>query len=137
MIVDRGHNNFPETVCVDNFEVVDKFVYLGALINNQRDCEAEIRRCIQMGRAAMSQLTKMWKNPNITRHTKINLIRSLVFPVFLYASETWTLCTADRRRVEAFEMWRRMLRIPWAARRTNASILAEINTHKNTPKIVK
>lgn len=122
-------NNSPDTLRIGNFKVVDKFVYLGALINNQGDCEAEIRGRIQLGRTAMSQLTKVWKNPNITRHTKINLIKTLVFSVFHYASETWTLRTADRCRMDAFEMWcwRRMLQIPWTARRINASILAEIN----------
>lgn len=129
MIIDREHENEPQLPEISNCEVVDKIMYLGSLIKNDGDCEAEIRRRIQLGRTAMSQLTKIWKDRNISIRTKKSLVKSLVFSVFWYASETWVIKTADRRRIDAFEMWcwRRLLRVPWTARRTNASILEEIN----------
>jgi len=121
MIVDREHNNLSGTTHIEAFEVVEEFVYLGALINNKGDCGTKIRRHIQMGKVAMVQLTKVWKSPSITQQAKINLIKTLVFSVFHYASEIWTLRVADRRRMDAFEMWcwRRMLRILWTAKRMN------------------
>ena len=76
----------------------------------------------------MIDLTKIWKNNSITKKTKIALVNALVFPVFSYACETWVIRASDRKRIDAFEMWvwRRLLRIPWTARRTNASVLNEI-----------
>lgn len=128
MIINRETENNPKPQYLGNYEVVDKFIYLGALISSDGSCEPEIRRRIQLGKAAMAQLTKIWRTQNITRQTKINLVHTLVFPVFQYAAETWTIHKADRRRIDAFEMWvwRRMLRIPWTARRTNISVLNEI-----------
>ncbi|CAH2260598.1 jg18276 [Pararge aegeria aegeria] len=76
----------------------------------------------------MSQLHRTWKDRNISIKTKVRLVRALIFPIFTYAAETWTIKAADRQRIDAFEMWcwRRMLRIPWTARRTNASILRQL-----------
>ena len=129
MIVDReneGRNNQPDRV--GRFEVVDKFIYLGSMLQNSGSSELEIRRRIEIARSAMTQLFKVWKNRNITKATKIKLVNTLIFPIFSYASETWTIRADDRRRIDAFEMWvwRRMLRIPWTARRTNVSILNEV-----------
>lgn len=78
----------------------------------------------------MSQLTKIWQGRNITKATKIKLMHSLVFSIFGYASKTWVIRQADRKRIDAFEMWcwRRMLRIPWTAKRSNISILREIQS---------
>lgn len=77
----------------------------------------------------MTNLRKIWVDKQITKNTKMGLVRSLVFSIFSYGSESWTLKASDRRRIDAFEMWcwRRMLRIPWTARRTNVSILNELN----------
>ncbi|VEN61013.1 unnamed protein product, partial [Callosobruchus maculatus] len=101
-------------------EVVQSFVYLGSLIDNSGSCENEIRRRIQQARVAMTKLTKIWRDHSITKATKMSLVQTLVFSIFLYASETWTVKKADRARIDAFEMWtwRRMLRIPYTAHRT-------------------
>lgn len=138
MIIDREHNNYPETRSIGHCEVVNSFVYLGALIENTGGCECEIRRRIQLARSAMTQLNKIWRDRNITKQTKINLVSTLVFSIFLYASESWTVKEVDRRRIDAFEMWawRRMLRVSWTAHRTNASILEEIRPSKRLSSIV-
>jgi hypothetical protein len=128
MIIDRRNERRPQPAKIGKFDVVDKFVYLGSLLHKSGSCEHEIRRRIEIARTAMIDLTKIWKNKNITKKTKIALVNSLVFPVFSYASETWVIRASDRKRIDAFEMWvwRRLLRIPWTARRTNASVLNEI-----------
>lgn len=128
MIIDRDNENQRQPEKIGDFEVVDKFVYLGSMLHKSGSCEFEVRRRIEIARTAMMQLTKIWKNRNITRNTKINLVNALVFPVFFYGSETWVIRSNDRKRIDAFEMWiwRRMLRVPWTARRTNVSILNEI-----------
>lgn len=128
MIIDRDNENQRQPEKIGDFEVVDKFVYLGSMLHKSGSCEFEVRRRIEIARTAMIQLTKIWKNRNITRNTKINLVNALVFPVFFYGSETWVIRSNDRKRIDAFEMWvwRRMLRVPWTARRTNVSILNEI-----------
>lgn len=126
MIVDRtGRLELSGTL---NLEVTDNFVYLGSNISNNGSCEPEIRRRIGMAKGAMSQLDKIWKDKNISMNTKSNLVRTLVFSIFIYGAETWTIKKADRNRIDAFEMWcwRRMLGIPWTARRTNLSILAQL-----------
>lgn len=138
MIVDREHNNYPEMKSVGRCQVVQSFVYLGSLIENSGGCENEIRRRIQQARAAMTKLTKIWRDNNITRSTKMSLVQTLVFSIFLYASETWTIKKVDRAHIDAFEMWawRRMLRIPYTAHRTNVSILNELGNPKRLSSIV-
>ena len=128
MIVDRS-NIIQMTGALSDLETVDKFVYLGSTVTNQGDCETEIRRRIGMAKSAMTRLNKIWRDRNISRNLKTKIVRTLVFPIFLYGAESWTLRAGDKDRVDAFEMWcwRRMLRIPWTARRTNASILQELN----------
>lgn len=128
MIVDRLNENQRQPAKIDNFEVVEKFVYLGSMLHRTGSCEFEIRRRIEIARSAMIKLVKIWKDRNITRNTKKSLVNALVFPIFYYASETWVIRSGDRKRIDAFEMWvwRRMLRVPWTARRTNNSILREI-----------
>lgn len=115
-----------------NLEIVNNFIYLGSTISNTGSCEDEIRRRIGMSKSAMSQLERIWKDRKITNKTKIALVSSLVFSIFLYGAETWTLKTADRKRIDAFEMWcwRKLLRIPWTARRTNKSVLEELKIAK-------
>ena len=129
MIIDRDNENRRQPAKIGAFDVVDKFVYLGSMLHRTGYCEFEIRRRIEIARSAMIQLTNIWRNRNITRATKVSLVNALVFPIFFYASETWVIRSNDRKRIDAFEMWvwRRMLRIPWTARRTNASVLNEIN----------
>lgn len=126
MVVDRAQKlHFSGTL---KLESVDNFVYLGSIITNNGSSELEIRRRIAMAKTAMSQLQNIWRDRNISRHTKIKLVRTLVFSIFLYACETWTIKAADRTRIDAFEMWcwRRMLGVSWVEHRTNLSILKEI-----------
>ncbi|VEN37907.1 unnamed protein product [Callosobruchus maculatus] len=128
MIVDKL-NVVSRTHLLDDLERVNNFVYLGSTISNMGGCVEEVKRRIAMAKSAMLRLTKIWKSSYITRKTKMNLIRTLVFPVFSYGSESWTLRDKERKYIDSFEMWcyRRMLRIPWTARRTNQSILEELN----------
>ncbi|VEN51970.1 unnamed protein product [Callosobruchus maculatus] len=119
-------------------KAVQSLVYLGSLINNSGSCENEIRRRIQQARVAMTKLTKIWRDHNITKATKMSLVQSLVFSIFLYASETGTVKKADRAHIDAIEMWtrRRMLIIPYATHRTNVSILDELGNPKKLSSIV-
>ena len=107
---------------------VDSFNFLGALINREASCKEEIRRRISLGRAALGKLRKALKNSDISRNTKTRLIQTMVFPVVLYGCESWTLTKQERKKLDSFELWtwRRLLKIPWTARRTNASIIDEI-----------
>jgi hypothetical protein len=128
MIIDRHQQLQNNNSALNGIDVVDNFVYLGSLISNNGGSELEIRRRITLAKSAMSQLTKIWKNRAITTAVKIRLVKSLVFSVCLYGVETWTMKAADRRRIDAFEMWswRRLLRVPWTDKRTNVSILEEL-----------
>ncbi|PZC84096.1 hypothetical protein B5X24_HaOG205818 [Helicoverpa armigera] len=118
------------TNCIrlNSLDRVRDFNYLGSLITNDGNCDREIIRRIQISKGAMTKLEKIWKNKNITKRTKVRLVHALVFPIFLYGSETWTIKANVRARIDAFEMWiwRRMLRIPWTAFRRNESILKEL-----------
>ncbi|VEN61212.1 unnamed protein product [Callosobruchus maculatus] len=138
MIVDREHDNHREIKSIGRCEVVQSFVYFGSLIDNSSSCENEIQRRIQQARVAMTKLTKIWRDHNITKDSKMSLVQSLVFSIFLYASETWTVKKADRARIDAFEMWtwRRMLRVPYTAHRTNVSTLNELGKPKRLSSIV-
>lgn len=104
-------NNSLELTGTLNLDIVSDFVYLGSNINNTGPCEKEIRRRIGMAKNVMSQLHKIWRDRNITRKTKTKLVSSLVFSIFSYGAETWTMKKADRDRIDAFEMWcwRKML----------------------------
>lgn len=127
MVIDRS-NTMHMGNLQNRLEVVDNFIYLGSLIINKEGCEEEIRRRITLARTSMSNLTKIWKDRHITKNIKKTLVNTLVFSVFSYGSESWTIKSGDRQRIDAFEMWcwRRMLRIPWPAHRTNVSILNEL-----------
>ena len=89
----------------------------------------EIKRCLLLGRNAMSNLDSMFKNRDITLATKVHLVKAMVFPVVMYGCESWTIKKAEQQRIDAFELWcwRRLLRVPWTARRSNQSILKEMN----------
>ena len=117
-----------EPLIIDGNEVesVSKFNFLGSLITKDGGCSQEIGHRLAMARSAMTNMSKIWAGRGITRTTKVRLVQALT--IALYASETWTLNKADRNRIAAFEMWcwRRMLRIPWTMRRTNASIPKKI-----------
>lgn len=136
MIVDRPNNNRIEVKQINNIEVVQKYVYVGALITNTGGCSEEIKRRTAIAKDVMAKLTKIWKSNDITTSTKTRLVGSLVFLVFLY--ECWALKETDKRAIGVFEMhcWRRMLRIPWVARRSNQSILEQLHVEKRLQRLV-
>ena len=103
--------------------------FLGSKITADDDCSHEIKRHLLLGRKVMTNLDSMLKSRNITLLTKVHLVMAMVFPVVMYGCESWTMKKAERRRIDAFELWcwRRLLRVPWTARRFNQSILKEIS----------
>ena len=113
----------------ETMETVTDFIFLGSKITADDDCSHEIERCLLIGRKAMTNLDSMLKNRDITFLTKVPLVRAVVFPVIMYGCESWTIKKAECRRIDAFELWcwRRLLRVPWTARRSNQSILREIS----------
>ena len=114
---------------VETMETVTDFILGGSKITADGDCSHEIKRCLLLGRKAMTNLDSILKNRDITLPTKVHLVKAMVFPVVMYGCESWTIKKAERQRIDAFEMqcWRRLLRVPWTARRSNQSILKEIS----------
>ena len=110
-------------------ETVTDFIFLGSKITADGDCSHEIKKHLLLGRKVMTDLDSILKSRNITLPTKVHLVKSMVFPVVMYGCENWTVKKAEHRRIDAFELrcWRRLLRVPWTARRSNQSILKEIN----------
>ena len=110
-------------------EIVRDFIFLGSKITTDGDCSHEIKRLLLPGRKVMTNLDSIFKRRDITLPTKVHLVKAMVFPVVMYECESWTVKKAERRRIDAFELWcwRRLLRVPWTARRSNQSILKEIN----------
>ena len=104
------------------------FVFLGSKITADGDCSHEIKRHFLLGRKVMINLDSIFKSRDITLLTKIRLVKAMVFPVVMYGCESWTVKKAERRRTNAFELWcwRRLLRVPWTATRSNQSILKDI-----------
>ena len=113
----------------ETMERVTGFIFLGSKITADGDCSHEIKRCLLLGRKAMTNIDSILKSRNITLLTKIRLDRAMVFPVVMYGCESWTIKKAEHWRIDAFELlcWRRLLRVPWTARRSNQSILKEIS----------
>jgi hypothetical protein len=109
-------------------ELTDCYIFLGSIISRDGSDSKEINRRLTMERVAIAKLDKILKDSDITKGTKIKIVETLVFPVVTYGSESWTVRKRDRKRIEAFELWtwRRMLRIPWTARRTNLSVVEEV-----------
>ena len=103
--------------------------FLGSKITADGDCSHEIKRRLLLGRKVMSNLDSIFKSRGITLPTKVRLVKAMVFPVVMYGYESWTVKKAERRRIDAFELWcwRRLLRVLWTARRSKQSILKEIN----------
>ena len=110
-------------------QTVSDFISLGSKITTDGDCSHEIKRCLSLGRKAMANLDSILKSRDITLPTKFHLVKAMIFPVVKYGCESWTVKKAERRRTDAFELWcwRRLLRVPWTARRSNQSILKEIS----------
>ena len=113
---------------IDGKTVAD-FILGGSKITADGDCSHEIKRCLLLGRKAMTNLDSMLKNRDITLPTKVHLVKAMVFPVVMYGCESWTIKKAECPRIDAFELWcwRRLLRVPWTARRSNQSILKEMS----------
>ena len=112
----------------ETVETVADFIFLGSKITADGDCSHEIKRYLLHGRKVMTNLESILKSRDITWSTKVHLVNAMVFPVVMYGCESWTIKRAERRRIDAFELWcwRRLLRVPWTARRSNQSILREI-----------
>ena len=112
----------------EKMETVADFIFLGSKITADGDCSHEIKRCLLLGRKVMTKLESIFKSRDITLPTKVHLVKAMVFPVVMYGCEIWTVKKAEHRRVDAFELWcwRRLLRVPWTARRANQSILKDI-----------
>ena len=113
----------------ETVETVTDFIFLGSKITADGDCSHEIKRCLLLGRKVMANLDSILKSRDITLPTKVCLVKAMVFPGVMYGCESWTVKKAECRRIDAFELWcwRRLLRVPWTARRSNQSILKEIN----------
>ena len=105
------------------------FIFLGSQITEDGDCSHEIKRCLLLGRKVMTNLDSMLKSRDITLSTKVCLVKAMVFLVVIYGCESWTIKKAECRRIDAFELWcwRRLLRVPWTAKRYKQSILKEIS----------
>ena len=113
----------------ETVETVSDFIFLGSKITADGDCSHEIKRRLFLGRKAVTNLDSILKSRDITLPTKICLFKAMVFPVIMYGCESWTIKKAECRRIDAFEVWcwRRLLRVPWTARRSNQLILKEIS----------
>ena len=109
----------------ETVETVADFIFLGSKITADGDCGHEIKRRLLLGRKVMTNLDSIFKSRDITLPTKVRLVKAMVFPVVMYGCESWTVKKAKRQRIDAFELWcwRRLLRVPWTARRSNQSIL--------------
>ena len=113
----------------ETVKTVSDFYLGGSKITADGDCSHEIKRCLLLGRKVMTHLDSVFKSRDVTLPTKFRLVKAVVFPVVMYGCESWTVKKAERRRIDAFELWcwRRLFRVPWTARRSNQSILKEIS----------
>ena len=119
----------PESAIYLTVETVSDFIFWGSKIPADGDCSHEIKRRLLLGRKVMTNLDSILKSRDITLPTKVCLVKAIVFPVVMYGCESWTIKKAERRRIDAFELWcwRRLLRVPWTAKRSNQYILKEIS----------
>ena len=119
----------PITLWQIDGETVENFILGGSKITADGDCSHEIKRHLLLGRKIMTSLERILKSRDITLPTKVHLVKVLVFPIVTYGCESWTVKKAELRRIDAFELWcwKRLLRVPWTAKRSNQSILKEIS----------
>ena len=119
-------------------ETVRDFIFLGSRITAGGDCSDEIKRHLFLERKAMTNLDSILKSRDITLSTKVRLVKAIVFPVVMYRYEGWTIKKAECQRIDAFELWswRRLLRVPWTARRSNQSILKEISSEYSLEELM-
>ena len=113
----------------ETVEIVSDFIFLGSKITADGDYSHEIKRRLLLGRKVMTNLDSIFKSRDITLATKVRLVKAMVVSVVMYGGESWTIKKGERQRIDAFELWcwRRLLRVPWTARRSNQSILKEIS----------
>ena len=113
----------------ETMETMTDYIFLGSKITADGDCSHEIKRCLFLGRKAMTNLDSVLKSRDITWPTNVRLVKAMVFPEVMYGCESWTIKKAEHRRTDAFELWYwiRLLIVPWTARRSNQSILKEIS----------
>ena len=119
-------------------ETVTEFIFLGSKITADGDCSHEIKRRLLLGRKAMTNLDSILKSKDIILLTKVCLVKAMVFLAVTYGCESWSIRKAERRRTDAFELWcwRRLMRVPWTARRSNQSILKEISPEYSLEELV-
>ena len=119
----------PITSCQIDGETVADFIFWGSKITAHGDCSHEIKRCLLLGRKVMTNRDSIFKSSDITLSTKVCVVKAMVFPVVLYGCESWTIKKPEHQRIDAFELWcwRRLVKVPWTARRSNQSILKEIS----------
>ena len=113
----------------ETVETVADFIFQGSKITADGDCSHEIKRCLLLGRKVMTNLDSILKSRDITLPTKVHLLKAMIFPVVMYGCESWTVKKAEHQKIDALELqcWRRLLRVPWTARRSNQSLLKEIS----------
>ena len=114
----------------ETVETESDFIFLGSKITADGDCSHEIKRCLLLARKVMTNLDSILKSRDITLSTKVRLVKVMIFPVVMYGCQSWTVNKAEHRRIDAFELWcwRRLLGVPWTARRSNQCILKEISS---------
>ena len=119
-------------------ETVTDFIFLGSKITADCDCSHEIKRCLLLERKVMANLGSILKSRDITLATKVRLVKAMVFPVVMYGCESWTVKKAEHQRIDAFELWcwRRLLRVPWTARRSKESILKEFSLEYSLERLM-
>ena len=125
-------SHFKDTLMANSWETMEtvtKFIFLCSKITADGACSHEIKRCFLLGRKAMANLNSILKSRDVTLSTKVCLVKAMVFPVVMYGCESWAIKKAECRRIDAFELWswRRLLKVPWTARRSNQLILKETN----------
>ena len=122
----------------ETVRTVADFILLGSKINADGDCSHEIKRLLLLGRKVMTNLDSILKSRDSTLSTKVHLVKAMVFPVVKYGCASWTIKKAEHRRIDAFELWcwRRLLRVPWTARRSNQSILKEISPEYSLERLM-
>ena len=120
-------HHFMANIFGETLETVSDCIFGGSKITADGDCSHEIKRCLLLGRKVITNLDSILKN--ITLSTKVRLVKAMVLPVVMYGCQSWTVKKAERRRIDAFELWcwRRLLRVPWTSRRSSQSILKEIS----------
>ena len=122
----------------ETMETVTDFIFLGFKITADGDCSHEIKRPLLLGRKVMTNLDSILKSRDITLPTKVSLVKAMVFPVVMYGCESWTIKKAESQRINAFELWcwRRLLRVPWTARRSKQAILKEISLEYSLERLM-